>query len=397
MLETETGQEPTPESTGKSTRKRGRIAGVVVASFAMLATLLVPSLVSNASAESGPSITEIVASSGDFDKNEQDFDILLQAVLAAGLQDALAAPGADVTVFAPKDIAFIRLARDLGYTKWDEAGALNAIVTYLTEAGGGDPIPLLTDILLYHVSPGAKSFSEVAASGSVDTLLGQSVGVADGRLIDGEPALENARLLNWQADIMASNGVVHVIDRVLLPGAGEKVPTIAEIVSASGDFDKNEQDFDILLQAVIAAGLVDTLNDADANLTVLAPKDWAFIRLARDLGYTKWDEAGSLNFIVAALTDLGGGDPIPLLTDILLYHVLPGTVTFDEITSSTSLTNLLGAPLGVHGTTFLDNDPGLVDSRLINWQADIGASNGIIQTLDRVLIPINVTGVPAAS
>ena len=62
-----------------------------------------------------PTITDIVvASGGVFDKNRNDFDILLNAVLAAGLEGALADPKADLTVFAPTDKAFIRLARDLG-------------------------------------------------------------------------------------------------------------------------------------------------------------------------------------------------------------------------------------------------------------------------------------------
>jgi len=123
-------------------------------------------------AEPGQTITQIVAASGgEFDRNSRDYDILLNAVLTANLGDALADPAANLTVLAPNDAAFIALARDLGYEGADEAGAFDAIVSALTTLGEGDPIPVLTNILLYHVMPGANDIRSLITSGSLETLL----------------------------------------------------------------------------------------------------------------------------------------------------------------------------------------------------------------------------------
>ena len=106
--------------------------------------------------------------------------------------------------------------------------------------------------------------------------------------------------------------------------------TITDIVLQSGgDFDDNPRDFDILLNAVVTADLAGVLADPEATLTVFAPNDRAFMRLATDLGFESkggYDEEAVWNFIVGALTDLGGGDPIPVLTDVLTYHVAGGDI-----------------------------------------------------------------------
>ena len=128
-------------------------------------------------------ITDFVAKSGgEFDGNPFDYDILLNAVLTAELAEALADPNADYTLFAPNDRAFIRLARDLGYEGWDEEETWLFLVDALTELGGGDPIPVLTDILLYHVGGESLDF--------IDVLM---------------------------FNVYLSNGIVHTINRVLIP------------------------------------------------------------------------------------------------------------------------------------------------------------------------------------
>ena len=102
------------------------------------------------------------------------------------------------------------------------------------------------------------------------------------------------------------------------------LPTIAGIVSQSGnEFDSNNQDFDILLEALETADLVGAVNDVNADLTVFAPTDAAFIELAQDFGYQGTDEGEAFSTIANSLTELGEGDPVPLLRDILLYHVSP--------------------------------------------------------------------------
>lgn len=106
--------------------------------------------------------------------------------------------------------------------------------------------------------------------------------------------------------------------------SAESRPTIAGIVAASGSgFDDRGGDYDVLLAAVSVADLVGVLDNPADDLTVWAPKDRAFVRTAQDLGFTGplSDEEGAWNFLVDALTTIGGGDPIPTLTTILQYHV----------------------------------------------------------------------------
>jgi serralysin len=166
-------------------------------------------------------ITDIVSQSGgSFDSNGNDYDLLLTAVVTAGLAGALADPAADLTVFAPNDTAFVRLARDLGYGGWSEGEAWNFLVGELTDLGGGDPIPVLTAVLLYHVVNDEISPIELILrtffAPNVETLEGGTFRVFFLFLIDKEPDLQNPKVrtpLNIQAD----NGVIHTIDRVLLP------------------------------------------------------------------------------------------------------------------------------------------------------------------------------------
>ena len=126
---------------------------------------------------------------------------------------------------------------------------------------------------------------------------------------------------------------------------------------------------------------------------MLAPNDIAFIRLARSLGYHGWREQGAFEFIVDALTELGAGNPIPLLTDILLYHVSPGGMALKDIVLSDPLETLLvGATIDPDGFRLRDGAPSLPDPYLRVRQGDIRAANGLIQPITRVLIPLDVGG-----
>ncbi len=171
-----------------------------------------------------------------------------------------------------------------------------------------------------------------------------------------------------------------------------KPPTknITEIVAASGgEFDRNRYDYDILLNAVLTAGLAETLATPGLDVTVWAPNDKAFIRTARDLGYTGWSEQGAWDFLVVALTGLGNGDPIPVLTAILTYHVTPEARGVKSVLRTKEFPTLQGGTIVRHGFTLQDADPDLKDPRL-TWPLQIRATNGIIHTIDRVLIPINI-------
>ena len=168
--------------------------------------------------------------------------------------------------------------------------------------------------------------------------------------------------------------------------------TITEIVALSGDsFDNNDQDFDILFAALEAANLADALNDPNADLTVFAPTDEAFVKLAQDFGYRGIDEAEAFDTIVNTLTVLGEGDPIPLLQNILLYHVSPGAKDQTQLVGEID-TLLTDASLTVEGQQLLDNEPDLLDPNFEPSLADIDALNGIIQGIDRVLIPLDIEG-----
>ena len=354
-----------------------------------------------------PTIAGIVSQSGDgFDHNSQDFDILREAVEVAGLGDALNDPNADLTVFAPTDAAFVNLAQDFGYEGNDEGEALDTITNALSDLNNGDPVPLLEDILQYHVSPGAKDQQQIRAEGEVNTLLeGASFRVEGDQLIDNEPDLTDPSFINDLADVQAANGTIQGIDRVLIPldipGNESSNPvepttdsTIAGVVSQSGEgFDDNSQDFDILREAVQVAGLGDALNDPNADLTVFAPTDAAFVNLAQDFGYEGNDEGEALDTITNALSDLNNGDPVPLLEDILQYHVSPGAKDQDRLRADGQVNTLLeDASFTVQGDQLVDNEPDLADPSFISDLADVQTANGTIQGIDRVLIPIDIPG-----
>ena len=345
----------------------------------------------NEPAPADPNIVEIATGS-------DDFNILVKALSTAGLVEAVQT-STDITVFAPTDAAFTALAVDLGFAgdTSDEDAVFGFIAEQLTALGGGDPIPLLTDILLYHVSPGAKSAADVDAADAIATLLeGATFGSEGTELTDNEPDVANPNIVI--PDIAASNGTVQVIDRVLLPidiPGNEPVDppmpagTLAALVAASGGvFDDDASDFDLLLTAAQVAGLVPALDEATADLTVFAPNDGAFLGLAHALGFEGTDEASGFTYLVEALTLLGGGDPLPLLTEVLTYHVSPGAKDSAAVLGSTSIETLQGGTLGVNGTMLVDAEPDVADPSII--ETDLVASNGIAHVIDGVLLPADL-------
>jgi transforming growth factor-beta-induced protein len=265
-------------------------------------------------------IPEVAQSAGSF-------ETLLAAVEAAGLSETLAT-GGPYTVFAPTDAAFAALP----------AGAVAALL--------GD-IELLTRVLTYHVVAGDLNASAVLSRTELSTLNG---GVLDVRVEGGLAYVNESQIV--QTDVLASNGVIHVIDAVLLP---EPVLDIPGTAAAAGVFNT-------LLTAVEAAGLLETLQSA-GPFTVLAPTDEAFAALPEGT--------------VQALLE----DP-ETLAEILLYHVIIGDVRAAQVVTLTEATMANG------GTVSIAVENGGVRVNDANVVAtDIEATNGVIHVIDAVLIP----------
>ncbi len=269
------------------------------------------------------------------------FTTLLAAAEAAGLVDTLVGEG-PFTVFAPTDAAFAAFLDAAGVTA-EELLADTDVLRY---------------VLGYHIVVGAYDSSEVVATTSYVMLNGQELAVADIPL--------NTELL----DIEASNGIIHVLDGVLLPPpppvedapVGEVMPTIAEIAAGN-------EDFSILVQALTAAGLVDVVADPAAELTVFAPTNAAFVTALAALDLTAAELLGDTE----------------TLTQILLYHVVPGKVLAADIVGLTSVPTLQGgSTIGIEVI-----DGGVVLNGSINIiTTDIEASNGVIHVIDGVLLPL---------
>jgi uncharacterized surface protein with fasciclin (FAS1) repeats len=265
------------------------------------------------------------------------FSILVEAVVAAGLADALSAPG-PLTVFAPTNDAFAALLAELGVSK---------------EALLADT-ELLTRVLTYHVVPGRVLRTEVPLDTAITTLQGGSFSV-DGTLAITDARGRSANIV--ATDVFASNGVIHVVDRVILP-----LPA-ANIVQTAQSLPQ----FSILVEAVVAAGLVDALS-APGPLTVFAPTNDAFAALLAELGVSK----------EALLADTA------LLTQVLTYHVVPGRVLRAEVPLDTAITTLQGDSFTVDGTLAITDQRGRASNIVAT---DVFTSNGVIHVIDRVILP----------
>jgi uncharacterized surface protein with fasciclin (FAS1) repeats len=182
-----------------------------------------------ATTSTAPNVVEVLAqrsSLSGFDANPQDYDILIKAAQTAGLVDALATTS-NITVFAPNDAAFLRTARDLGFTGTTESAAWSFLVTALGQVGAstgiGSAVDVLTVVLKYHVAPQRLGVWSMlykgVTGGSVSTLAGASFDVRFIQLVDLAPARPNPSLNLFALGIKANNGVIHGITRVLIPAA----------------------------------------------------------------------------------------------------------------------------------------------------------------------------------
>jgi transforming growth factor-beta-induced protein len=268
-------------------------------------------------------VVEVAASAGQF-------TILLEAAQKAGLAEALSTTE-NITVFAPTDAAFKALLADLG------ASSLNDI-----------PVADLTNILLYHVI-GSKAMSTDLKSGYFPTLS-KSAGNSISMYISVEGGVSiNKNTKVTAADIAAKNGVIHVVDKVILP------PSVVNIAL-------DNDNFSILVQAVVKAGLVDALS-GKGPFTVFAPTNAAFNALFAQLG-------------ISGVNDLTAEQLFPILT----YHVVSGNVLSTAL-SNGQVQTLSGKSLNVN----LSGGVKINDSEVV--AANIQGSNGVVHVINKVLLP----------
>jgi transforming growth factor-beta-induced protein len=272
------------------------------------------------------------------------FKTLVAAVQAAGLVETLKGKG-PFTVFAPTDEAFAKLP----------AGTVEGLLK--------EPAKL-KDILLYHVIAGNVMAADAAKLTSANTVLGQPITIkAEG----GKVMINDATVVI--ADVKTSNGIIHVIDRVILPPAPKaaeptKAPAATMAPAAKDIVDTAVADgrFKTLVAAVQAAGLVETLK-GKGPFTVFAPTDEAFAKLP----------AGTVEGLLK--------EPAKL-KDILLYHVVAGNVMAADAAKLTSADTVLGKPVTIKAK---DGKVMINDATVVI--PDVKTSNGVIHVIDTVILP----------
>ena len=271
------------------------------------------------------------ASVVDIIVNSADHNTLETAVLAAGLQGALSDPNSTFTVFAPTDAAFAAL----------DPAVLNAALA--------DPQGLLTQVLTNHVVAGTLEASFISDGLGVSNLSG---GALDFAVNGSSVTVNNANIT--VTSLQAQNGLVHVIDAVLLP---ELRP--ASVV----DVIVNSPDHTTLETAVLAAGLEGTLSDPNATYTVFAPTDAAFAALD------------------PAVLDAALADPQGLLTTVLTYHVVNGYAEAGRLFDGQRMATLQGSNIQ------FDLSAGAKVNNANIIVTDIMTDNGIVHIIDAVLLP----------
>ena len=273
-----------------------------------------------------PSFTVVDVALANFD----DFSILVTAVIQQGLIPVLSNPLASFTVLAPTNDAFGDLLDGLGIS----AGELLAFEG-------------LTDILLYHVL-GAEVFSSDLSNGLLANAVNDENTIKVTITGSGNVFFNQAQVLI--ADVEADNGVIHVLNGVILP-----VTTVVDIAI--------NNDFNYLVAALVQEGLVPALSNPLAAFTVFAPTDQAFEDLA-----------------AALETDIAGLLGLETLSTVLLYHVVAGEVASTDLENGT-VNTLADITINVNV------DAGVLINTSTVILADVLAFNGIVHVIDRVLVP----------
>lgn len=277
----------------------------------------------------------------DVAKSNADLSILVDALNKTGLDAVLSGTGSDFTVFAPTNAAFTALLADLG------ASSLNDI-----------PTETLKKVLLYHVVNGNLTASKISTGYYSSSAEGPKKGAMLSLYINMSETKINNKASIKQTDVKADNGVIHIIDKVLLP------MSITDHAIANDSFSS-------LVAALSKANLVSALNDSAKTFTVFAPTNDAFSKLLSELGVT--------------LEDLSS----ETLTPILLYHVVNGVIPASEVKSGylPTLSTAFGKNVSLQASV---SDGVKLNNTVKVIATDVVATNGIIHVIDKVLLPPTV-------
>ena len=301
---------------------RSRMGG---RTLALAVFLSLPAAACDSDDPAGPALGDDIV---DIVVSTDAVSTLEAAVVAAELTGPLQAAG-PFTVFAPRNEAF------------DALGA--EVVQALLES---ENVDLLSSVLGYHVVPGVAARSTSLTNGqSVTTLQGQTLSIG----VSGSTVTVNGATV-VSADIEATNGIIHLIDEVLVPEVD-----IVDVAVLNG--------FPTLVDLVRTAGLEATLrsDNGGAGFTVFAPTEAAF----------------------AALTAVPSGQA---LIDVLTYHVVPATVPSSALSNGQAVTTVEGGTFTVNlgGSVTITDAMGETVEVIVT---DVPASNGVVHVIDGVILP----------
>ncbi|MDZ4772432.1 MAG: fasciclin domain-containing protein [Planctomycetota bacterium] len=301
-----------------------QVAFITLAAAAALTPLLGDTSCSSTTAAVASEKKDIV----DTAVGAGSFKTLAAALGAAGLVNDLKGKG-PFTVFAPTDEAFARLPK----------GTLEKLLEPKNKL-------MLQSILTYHVVSGSVAAADVVKLQNATTLGGQRIAI---RVTDGGVFIDDAKVT--MTDIACSNGIIHVVDAVLMPSTDDIVATAVKAGS-----------FKTLAAALEAAGLVEALQ-GEGPFTVFAPTDEAFASLPK----------GTVEGLLKP-------ENREKLAALLKHHVVKGRVFADAAGKGANVTTLAGTAVK---TRSADGQVFVNEARVV--KADIDAKNGVIHVIDRVL------------
>ena len=272
-----------------------------------------------------------------------DLSILVAALQKADLVSAIDTDG-PFTVFAPTNEAFQGLL--------DSNNSWNSLEDI--------PDATLKAVLLYHVVSAQALSTDLSNNQEITTLNGANITIdlSSGVMINtGSGQLVSV----VQADVLADNGIVHVVDEVMLPN--QLFMSIVEIASANNSFST-------LVAALQRADLVSTLQ-GDGPFTVFAPTNDAFQNLL--------DSNNSWN----SLEDI----PVETLKSVLLYHVVGAQAFSGDLSDEQEILTLADANITVDLSNGVELMTGAGQSVAVTT-ADLQATNGVIHVVDAVMLPM---------